>query len=105
MFTSQRDKKRGCKGLYQSKLLSEYLDFLCKHRGLTKDTIRFRRNDVTSFLQSLRIQNDPEDIGKVSAKQVYDYIIKTAKLMPRPSRRHLVASIRSFLTHIIHKFH
>lgn len=97
MVTSQKRGEWSCEGSYQSKLLSEYLDFLCKHRGLTKDTIRFRRNDVTSFLQSLRLQNDLENIGKVSAKQVYDYIIKTAKLMTRPSRRHLVASIRSFL--------
>lgn len=97
MVTFQRDKEWGCEGLHQSKLLSEYLDFLCNHRGLTKDTIRLRRNDITSFLQSLRIQNDIEDIGKVTVKQVYDYIIKTVKLMPRPSRRHLVASIRSFL--------
>jgi integrase/recombinase XerD len=97
MVTFQKRGEWSCDGSYQSKLLSEYLDFLCKHRGLTKDTIRFRRNDVISFLQSLRLQNDLEDIGQVSAKQIYDYIIKTVKLMTRPSRRHLVASIRSFL--------
>jgi len=97
MVTSQNRGGCICEGSYQSKLLSEYLDFLCKHRGITKGTIRFRRNDVISFLQSLSLQNDLEDIGKVSAKQIYDYIIKTVKLMTRPSRRHLVASIRSFL--------
>jgi len=97
MFASQEQKKWSWEGSYQSKLLSEYLEFLCNHRGLSKRTICFRRNDVTSFLQSLRIQNDTEDIGKVSAKQVYDYIIKTTNLMPRPSRKHLCTSIRSFL--------
>lgn len=97
MSTSQKFEGWNCEGSYQSKLLSEYLDFLCNHRGLSKNTIRFRRNDVTSFLQSLRLQNDLQDIGKVSTMQVYDYIIKTVKLMTRPSRRHLVASIRSFL--------
>jgi len=84
-------------GIYQSELLIEYVDFLSNHRGLAKGTINFRMNDVASFLQYLGLQNDREDIGKVSAKQIYDYIIKTAKLMPLPSRRHLVASIRSFL--------
>ena len=79
------------------KLLSEYLDFLCNHRGLTEETIRFRRNDVVSFLKPLRLQNDSEDIGKISVKEIHDYVIKTAKLMHRPSRKHLVASIRSFL--------
>ena len=97
MVTFQKRGEWSCDGYYQSKLLSEYLDFLCRHRGLTKGTIRFRRNDVISFLQSLRLENELEDIGKVSAQQIYDYIIKTVKLMTRPSRRHLVASIRSFL--------
>jgi integrase/recombinase XerD len=97
MSTSQKHEGWNCEGSYQSKLLSEYLDFLCNHRGLTKTTIRFRRDDVTSFLQSLRLQNDLEDIGQVSAMKVYDFIIRTVKLMTRPSRRHLVASIRSFL--------
>jgi site-specific recombinase XerD len=97
MVTFQKRGEWSCDGYYQSKLLSEYLDFLCRHRGLTKGTIRFRRNDVISFLQSLRLENELEDIGKVSAQQIYDYIIKTVKLMTRPTRRHLVASIRSFL--------
>jgi len=100
MFTSrkQKNKRSTCrwKGPYQSKILSEYVDFLRNHRGLTENTIRFRRNDVISFLQPLRIQSN-DDIGKISAKQIYDYIIKTAKTMPLPSRRHIVASIRSFL--------
>jgi site-specific recombinase XerD len=97
MLKSREQKKGNCKGFYQSKLLSEYLDFLCSHRGLAESTIRFRKNDATSFLQSLNLQDDLEDIGKVSTEQVHDYIIKTAKRMTRPSRRHLVTSIRSFL--------
>lgn len=97
MFRSQEQKKWSWEGSYPSELLSEYLEFLRNHRGLSERTICFRRNDVTSFLQSLRTQNATEDIGKISAKQVYDYIIKTAKLMPRPSRKHLCTSIRSFL--------
>jgi len=96
MFTSQKHKKRSSEVPYQSKILSEYIDFLRNHRGLAENTIRFRRNDIISFLRSLGIQSD-ENIGKISAKQIYDYIIKTAKTMSLPSRRHLVASIRSFL--------
>ena len=96
MFTSQKHKKWSSKGHYQSKILSKYIDFLRNHRGLAENTTCFRRNDVISFFRSLRIQSD-ENIGKISAKQIYDYIIKTAKTMSLPSRRHLVASIRSFL--------
>jgi integrase/recombinase XerD len=97
MFTFQEQKKGRREGSHQTELLSEYLEFLRNHRGLSEGTIRLRRNDTISFLRSLRTQNVPEDIGKVSSKQVYDYIIKTAKLMPRPSRKHLCTSIRSFL--------
>jgi integrase/recombinase XerD len=94
---SQKEKEWTFEGSCQSKLLNEYLEFLCNHRGLSKDTIRIRRNDIISFLKSLRLQNDPEAIGKISVKQVHDHIIKTAKLINRPSRKHLVASLRSFL--------
>lgn len=97
MVISQEQKEGICDGASESKLLSEYLDFLCSHRGLTENTIRFRRNDVTSFLKSLRLHNESEDIGKISVKEIHDYVIKTAKLMNRPSQKHLVTSIRSFL--------
>jgi len=97
MVVSQEQKECICVGDYQSKLLSEYLDFLFKHRGISENTIRFRRNDVGPFLKSLRLQNDSEDIGKISVKEIHDYVIKTAKHMNRPSQKHLITSIRSFL--------
>jgi integrase/recombinase XerD len=97
MVMSQEQKEWICDGACKSKLLSEYLDFLRNHRGLTEKTIRFRRNDVASFLKSLRLHNESEDIGKISVKEIHDYVIKTAKLMNRPSQKHLVSSIRSFL--------
>jgi site-specific recombinase XerD len=97
MFKSKKHKEWSLKGSYQSQLLTEYLDFLCNHRGLAKNTVRFRRDDIVSFLKSLRLQNDLEDIGKISVTKIHEYVIKTVKLMKRPSRRHLVASIRSFL--------
>jgi len=97
MFTSQRNKGCNRGASYQSKLLSEYLDFLRNHRGLAKGTLCIRRNDLTSFLQSLRPHNNSEDIENISAKQIHDYVIKTAKRMNRPSRQHLVSSIRTFL--------
>lgn len=97
MFTSQKSKECSKGTSYQSKLLAEYLDFLRNHRGLAKSTICIRRNDVISFLQSLRFHNNSKDIEKISARQVHDYVIKTAKRMNRPSRQHLVSSIRTFL--------
>jgi len=97
MFTSLGSKECNRGASHQSKLLAEYLDFLRSHRGLADGTICMRRNDVTLFLQSLRFCKNPEDIGKISARQIHDYVIKTAKRMNRPSRQHLVSSIRTFL--------
>ncbi len=97
MVMSQKQKKWSCKGFCQSKLLSEYLDFLRNHRGLTENTIRFRRNDIASFLKSLGFHNELEGIGKISVREIHDYVLKTAKLMTRPSQKHLVTSIRNFL--------
>jgi site-specific recombinase XerD len=71
MVMSQEQKDCIYDGSVQSKLLSEYLNFLCHHRGLTEDTIRFRRNDVVSFLKSLRLGNESEDIGKGDSRLRY----------------------------------
>jgi hypothetical protein len=84
MVTSQESRNLKCE---RSKLLSEYLDFLGNHRGLKKKTICMRGHDVTAFLKSLKLQNDQEDIGTMSVSQVYDYVIKTAKPMKRPTRK------------------
>ena len=97
MVTSQEDKDLSCEESDRFKLLSEYLDFLGNHRGLKKKTISVRGHDVTAFLKSLRLQNDREDIRRISVSQVYDYVIKTVKPMKRPTRKRFVSSIRSFL--------
>jgi site-specific recombinase XerD len=97
MVTLREDKNLRCEGSERLSLLSEYLEFLGSHRGLMKRTISVRGHDVTDFLKSLRLQNDQVDIGKISVAQIYDYVIKTAKPMKRPTRKRFVSSIRSFL--------
>ena len=78
-------------------LLNEYLDFLRNHRGLNEDTVRMRQHDITAFLKSLGLQNDREDIKKISVSQIYDYVIKAIKPMGRPTQKQIITSIRSFL--------
>jgi integrase/recombinase XerD len=97
MSTSRGSKKCNRRAFHQSKLLAEYLDFLRNHRGLANGTICIRRNDVKLFLRFLRLSRESEDIEKISARQIHDYVIKTAKRLNRPSRQHLVSSIRTFL--------
>ena len=87
--TQERVLKQG-----ESPLLDEYLDFLDAHRGLSKATIYIRSLYVAPFLVELDLCKTVETI---SASRVHDYVIKTARSMTRPSRKHLVSSLRSFL--------
>lgn len=52
MATSQQDKDLSYETSLQSDLISEYLDFLSNHRGLTNNTVSMRRHDITAFLKS-----------------------------------------------------
>jgi integrase/recombinase XerD len=95
MTTSQKAVR--LKEHEQLELLQEYQDFLRNHRGLKEKTIGVRGRYVTEFLKALSPQNDRENIKKISVSQVYDYVIKTAKPMRRPTKKCFVSSIRSFL--------
>lgn len=97
MVTSQEAKDLSYDVSERFKLLNEYLDFLCNHRGLNKDTIRMRRHDVSAFLKSLRFNNDREDIRRISVSQIYDYVIKAVKPVKRPTQKQIITSVRSFL--------
>ena len=87
--TQERVLKQG-----ESPLLDEYLDFLDVHRGLSKATIYIRSLYVAPFLVELDLCKTVE---MISASRIHDYVIKTARSMTRPSRKHLVSSLRSFL--------
>lgn len=80
-----------------SALLKEYLDFLRNHRGLAKATIGIRAGFVAPFLEALNLRKTQEGVEDIVAGHVHDYVIKTAKPMARPSRKHLASSLRSFL--------
>jgi len=81
----------------RAKLLDDYLEFLCHHRGLSESTIAIRGNYIAPFLETLGEQGDPLKIGSISPSTIYDYVIKTAKPLKRACRKHLTSSLRSFL--------
>ena len=89
----QNKAQRPC----DSALLGEYLDFLRIHRGLAEATIAIRAKYVTSFLAELNVIRTAEGLQSVTASRVHDYVIRTARSMTRPLRKHLVSSLRSFL--------
>jgi integrase/recombinase XerD len=82
---------------FDSALLDEYLRFLTAHRGLAKSTIDIRANYVAPFLAELNLCKTPTGLDGISAGNVHDYVIRTSRSMTRPSRKHLVSSLRSFL--------
>lgn len=82
---------------FDSALLDEYLAFLAIHRGLAKATIAIRASYVAPFLAELNLRKTPTDLEGISASQVHDYVIRTARSMTRSSHKHLVSSLRSFL--------
>ena len=80
-----------------SELLKEYLEFLRIHRGLAGATIVIRSNFVAPFLTELNLKRTSEGMDPITASHVHDYVIRKAGSMNRPSRKHLVSSLRSFL--------
>lgn len=79
------------------KLLVSYIDFLRRHQCVSEATVVIRIKFVRPFLNSIRKIALPSRLFRLSAKEIHDYIIKTAKPLHRASKKHLVSSIRSFL--------
>lgn len=96
MFISNKTRKCGFRSPSHCKLINEYLEFLQNHQGLAKATVHIREIYVSPFLSALKITT-PEELSTLSPSRIHDYVIKTAKLMNRASRKHLVSSLRSFL--------
>ena len=83
--------------LYESFFLDEYQQFLRTHQGLAKATIGIRTNCLTTFFVELKLPKTTDGLKGITASSVHDYVIKTAKIMTRSARKHLVSSLRSFL--------
>jgi len=63
----------------QSKLLSEYLDFLRDYLYLSTATINIRRLYVWGFLSKIGNISTPSKIHRLSPKIIHDYIVRTTK--------------------------
>ena len=81
----------------QSKLLSEYLDFLKDYLSLSTATINIRRLYVWGFLSKIGNISTPSKIHRLSPKIIHDYIVRTTKPMTRTKRKHITSSLRCFL--------
>lgn len=93
MVSSQRGKALR----FRSTSLKEYLEFLRVQQGVSEATITIRRLFVLPFLESIGRTAAPSRLAGLSAKRIHDYVIARSATLRRPSRKHLVSSLRSFL--------
>lgn len=83
--------------ILRSRLFREYLTFLKDHRGLAKATLDIRRQYIVPFLRALNRLRVPSKLHGLHPSTIHDYVIKTARRLSRGKRKHLAASLRSFL--------
>ena len=88
---------QGVEKPYESFFMDEYQQFLRMHRGLAKATIGIRTSYLCPFFEELKLPKTTDSLKDITANQVHDYVIKTARIKTRSARKHLVSSLRSFL--------
>lgn len=78
------------------KVYVEYLEYCSKTKGLSQYTMRVRRKWVIQFFSMFPGNLRSSSIGRLSAKEVHDYMIRTASRLRPVAKRHLASSLRDF---------
>jgi integrase/recombinase XerD len=97
LVLSKNNHAPGSHGQTADEILGHYLHFLKTSQGLADATLVLRRLHVRPFLRSLESSALLVDLRSLAPSTVHDYIIETSKPLTRPSRKHLVSGLRSFL--------
>ncbi|MGK5083716.1 tyrosine-type recombinase/integrase [Bdellovibrionota bacterium FG-1] len=74
----------------------KYLEYCSKTKGLSEYTLRIRRKWLIQFLAMFPGKWHPSSVGRLSVKQVHDYMIRAASKLPVGEKRHLTSSLRDF---------
>jgi integrase/recombinase XerD len=82
---------------FQSKLLTQYLDYLRDQQCVAPATVVIRRQFVAPFLDFIGELGMPSRLQGLSAKTIHDYVIAKCPPLHRASKKHLTSSLRSFL--------
>lgn len=85
------------------KVYTEYLEYCMRTKGLSEYTIRVRRKWVLKFLNQLPKYWRPSSMGRLSVKDVHDYVIQSASGARVSVKRNLTSSLRDFFRFIFIK--
>jgi site-specific recombinase XerD len=86
---------------HTSPILSEYLEFLVRHRGTGAGTAKEHRRHVEAFLAELGADESPEVVGRLGPGAVSSFVTRRAKALGPAARKSLCASIRCFLQFLL----
>ena len=82
---------------FESKLLTQYLDYLRDQQCVAPATVVIRRQFIVPFLQFIGELATPSRLRGLSPKTIHDYVIKKCPPLHRASKKHLTSTLRSFL--------
>ena len=82
---------------FESKLLTEYLDYLRCQQCVAPATVVIRRHFIVPFLRFIGDLAMPSRLRGLSPKTIHDYVIKKCPPLHRASKKHLTSTLRSFL--------
>ena len=80
----------------EAPLLSDYLDFMARHRGVTAGTVNRHRRYLLRFLALARV-NSPEALSCLNVRTVEEFVIDAAHTMARQSMGGVCSALRGFL--------
>jgi site-specific recombinase XerD len=86
---------------HRSPILSEYLEFLARHRGTGTGTAKEHRRHVQAFLEELGADESPEAVGRLEPGVVSRFVTRRAEVLGPAARKSLCASIRCFLRFLL----
>jgi len=99
-FAVRVEEQLLAKGRKLPKLYVEYMEFCSKTKGLSEYTIRLRRKYLLPFLLRFPKCGHSSSVAKISAKDVHDYIIRSARKLSRDEKKHVTSALRDFLRYI-----
>lgn len=82
---------------FESKLLTQYLDYLRDQQCVAPATVVIRRQFIVPFLRFVGELAMPSRLRGLSPKTIHDYVITKSPPLHRASKKHLTSTLRSFL--------
>jgi site-specific recombinase XerD len=79
--------------------VSDYLEFLRRHRGMRERTIKRQRRHIGRFLDDIQASTD-EDLRSITIEQIDGHLINASSHLARESIGSLSSSLRGFVSYL-----